>query len=54
MIQPDKPLVCRWCHEETGYTERGIMHLVLPDGGLKCKNCGEVFLRNDKPMLSTR
>jgi len=39
---------CQWCHEDAGYTERELMHVVLPPGGLKCKNCGEVFMRNDR------
>jgi hypothetical protein len=48
VIQPPKVINCQWCHKDTGYTEEGLRNFVCPPGGLKCKCCGEVFMRNDR------
>lgn len=47
MLRP-KPIKCHNCGKDSGYTESDIMHLVLPPNGLRCRQCGEVFIRNDR------
>jgi predicted RNA-binding Zn-ribbon protein involved in translation (DUF1610 family) len=51
MIPPDKPVKCQMCHKETGMTEKGLMHYVLPRGGLKCPNCGYTVIRKTDVRL---
>lgn len=48
MIREDKPIECRCCGKHSGHTEQEIMHLVLPPTGLRCRNCGEVYVRSDR------
>ncbi len=43
-VSPDKPVKCRLCGKDSGYTEQGLMHRVLPPEGLRCKSCDQVFL----------
>ena len=44
MIRPPKPIICRCCGKPTGCHE-GPMMMVIPPEGLKCKECGYVFLK---------
>ena len=44
MIRPDKSIKCRCCGKDSGYTEKVIMHMVLPEEGLKCQHCGAVVI----------
>lgn len=50
-VRPPEPIKCRRCGKDTGYTHQGLMHFVVPDEGLKCQACGEVFLKPNRPML---
>jgi len=50
MLLPDPPIICQHCQKDTGYTNRGLMHFVIPQGGLQCKSCGKTFL--EKPGVT--
>ena len=53
MIIPDPPIICKHCQKDTGYTNRGLMHFVIPHGGLRCQSCGEIFLEKTEIFFST-
>lgn len=51
MIQPPEPIKCPVCRQDSGFTEQGLSMYLIPAEGLKCKCCGEFFLKPNRPML---
>lgn len=40
MVTEPEKIICPSCQQDTGFTDRGLMHYVLPNDGLKCPGCG--------------
>jgi DNA-directed RNA polymerase subunit RPC12/RpoP len=52
VIRPDKPIKCPHCRKDSGYTDKGLSMYLIPDEGLRCKECGEHFMKPNRPVLA--
>ena len=39
------PIKCDSCDKDSGHTVESVQYERIPSEGLKCKNCGKVFLK---------
>lgn len=52
VVRPHNPPVkCPHCLKDSGFTELGLAHYVIPYEGLQCEQCGEFFLKPNRPMF---
>lgn len=52
MLKKD-PIICPCCRQDSGYFNEPLL-LVIPPGGLKCRNCGYVVIEKGETFLWRR
>lgn len=51
MVKKDN-IICPYCGEDTGIPK--ILHMVIPDEGLKCPHCHQVVVRPSRATWANR